>query len=96
MDQNERSQVGKAVDQAIAANETAQPVMLTFDPQARSELLHHYTGLAMSALIEPGKLSSRTLFSPAVADEAVRIANEQVMALERAYTLAHMGALGRG
>jgi len=93
---HEKSALGQAIDQATAANETAQPVLLTFDPQARGELLHHYTGLAMASLIEPGRLSPRTAFIAAAADEAVRIANEQIMALERFYTLAHAGARGHG
>lgn len=93
---NEKSDLGRAIDQATAANETAQPVLLTFDPQARSELLHHYTGLAMSALIETSKLSSRALFGPARADEAVRIANETVAALERFYNLSATQVRGRG
>jgi flavin-binding protein dodecin len=85
-----------ALAAAIAQANDSRRAMVVFDSEGRGMLLHHFTGQAMQALIEPGRLSPRTAFNEHTADEAVRIANETVSAIERFYSLAITRTHGRG
>jgi hypothetical protein len=97
MAQTEQQALAEAMAKAAPAGD-GQPrqVMAIFDGESRGMLLHHFTGLAMQSLIDPGRLSARTSFNPLTADEAVRIANETVSALERFYSLAATRTHGNG
>lgn len=95
---SERQALNDAIDRAAAA--IAPPPLLPpplhFDPETRAGLLHHFTGLVMSARVKHLMTLGGIGYTQYDADQAVNAANETVMALERHYTLALAKVRGNG
>ncbi len=84
----EQEALAQAIGQQQASNDTA----LVFNAADRGQMLIHFTGLAMQATITTNNFG----YNRPSADEAVRMANETILAIERFYTLAATRTRGNG